>query len=200
LAFLSYELVHFNPNAIATLSCFSMLCECWLGIARDISLFWYFYSLARYNKVVYSEIGISLHHHCSQEYINATFKSSWWGSLPKWFLVDMHIEPQWVNMHLLRPHIDKKQREPKMTLRLTTLVKQVAELHDTSLRACHCTEEFAHRWIHPLGCWEKFAYECLRLANPSRKDVGGKILHSHLPLLMICYFDLIHFLCCTALS
>jgi hypothetical protein len=30
--FLSYELVHFNPNAIATLSCFSMLCECWLGI------------------------------------------------------------------------------------------------------------------------------------------------------------------------
>jgi hypothetical protein len=112
----------------------------------------------------------------------------------------MHIEPQWVNMHLLRPHIDKKQREPKMTLRLTTLVKQVAELHDTGLRACHCTEEFAHRWIHPLGCWEKFAYECLRLADPSRKDVGGKILHSHLPLLMICYFDLIHFLCCTALS
>jgi hypothetical protein len=32
-------LVHFNPNAIAALSCFTMLCECWLGIASDTSLF-----------------------------------------------------------------------------------------------------------------------------------------------------------------
>jgi hypothetical protein len=30
--FLGCELIHFNPNAIAALSCFSMLCECWLGI------------------------------------------------------------------------------------------------------------------------------------------------------------------------
>jgi hypothetical protein len=37
--FLGYELVHFNPNAIAALSCFSMLCECWLGIPLDTSLF-----------------------------------------------------------------------------------------------------------------------------------------------------------------
>jgi hypothetical protein len=42
--FLGGELVHFNPNAIAALSCFTMLCECWLGIAPDTSLFWYFYS------------------------------------------------------------------------------------------------------------------------------------------------------------
>jgi hypothetical protein len=32
-------LVHFNPNAIAVLSCFAMLCECWLGIELDTSLF-----------------------------------------------------------------------------------------------------------------------------------------------------------------
>jgi hypothetical protein len=37
--FLGCELVHFNPNVIATLSCFAMLCECWLGIAPDTSLF-----------------------------------------------------------------------------------------------------------------------------------------------------------------
>jgi hypothetical protein len=43
--FLGCELVHFNPNAIAALSCFAILCECWLGIALDTSLFWYFYSL-----------------------------------------------------------------------------------------------------------------------------------------------------------
>jgi hypothetical protein len=42
--FLGYELVHFNPNAIIVLSCFVLLCECWLGITPDIILFWYFYS------------------------------------------------------------------------------------------------------------------------------------------------------------
>jgi hypothetical protein len=46
--FLGYELVHFNPNAIVVLTCFAMLFECWLGIALDTSLFWYFYSPVRY--------------------------------------------------------------------------------------------------------------------------------------------------------
>jgi hypothetical protein len=75
--FLGCKLVHFNPNAIAALSCFAMLCECWLGIVPDTNLFWYFYSPVRYTKVVYSGIGLSLRRHRSQQYINATFKSSW---------------------------------------------------------------------------------------------------------------------------
>jgi hypothetical protein len=37
--FLGCELVHFNPNAITALSCFAMLCECWLEIVPDTSLF-----------------------------------------------------------------------------------------------------------------------------------------------------------------
>jgi hypothetical protein len=41
---LGCELVHFNPNAITALSCFTMLCEYRLGIVPDSSLFWYFYS------------------------------------------------------------------------------------------------------------------------------------------------------------
>jgi hypothetical protein len=44
--FLDCELVHFNPNAIAALGCFSVLCECWLRIPPDTSLFWYFHSPA----------------------------------------------------------------------------------------------------------------------------------------------------------
>jgi hypothetical protein len=43
--FLGCELIHFNPNDIVALICFAILCECWLGIAPDTSLFWYFYSL-----------------------------------------------------------------------------------------------------------------------------------------------------------
>jgi hypothetical protein len=54
----------------------------------------------------------------------------------------MHVEPQWVNMHLLPSHIDKKWGEPKVTPCLAALVKRVTELHATGLRACHCAEEF----------------------------------------------------------
>jgi hypothetical protein len=126
--FLGCELVHFNPNAIATLSCFTMLCECWLGIAPDASLFWYYYSPARYDKVIYSGVGLSLHRNGRKAYINATFKRSCKGSSQRWFLVDMHVAPQWVNMHLLPPLIDKKWGEAKMTPRLDTFVKWVAKL------------------------------------------------------------------------
>jgi hypothetical protein len=143
--FLRCELVHFNLNAIATLSCFMMLCECWLGITQDTSLFWYFYSPGRYNTVVYSGIGLSLHCHCIHEYIDATFKSSWWGSQSKWFLVDMHVEPQWAYRQLYPPFVDKKRRELKMTLCLSALVKQVAELPH-----CRSSGVSLHRGIYPL--------------------------------------------------
>jgi hypothetical protein len=44
MGYLNCELFYFNPNAIAALSTFVMLCECWLGITSDINLFWYYYS------------------------------------------------------------------------------------------------------------------------------------------------------------
>jgi hypothetical protein len=47
-----------------------------------------------------------------------------------------------VNRHLLLLLIDKKLGEPKMTPRLATLVRWVAELHDFGLRVRHCVEEF----------------------------------------------------------
>jgi hypothetical protein len=37
------ELVHLNSNAIAALSVFVILCECWLGVPPDLDLFRYFY-------------------------------------------------------------------------------------------------------------------------------------------------------------
>jgi hypothetical protein len=75
MGYLNCELFHFNPNAISALSTFVMLCECWLGIALDTSLFWYYYSLARYSKVVYGGIGLSLRRHRRDEYIPTSFKS-----------------------------------------------------------------------------------------------------------------------------
>jgi hypothetical protein len=64
MSHLGCELVHLNLNATAALSCFTMLCECWQGIVLDTSIFWYFYSLTRYEKVIFSGIELSLccHH------------------------------------------------------------------------------------------------------------------------------------------
>jgi hypothetical protein len=108
-------------------------------------LFWYFYSPVRYTKIVYSGIGLSLHCHRSHEYIDATFKSSWEDSQKKWFLVNMHVEPQWVNNCLFLPFIKDKWGELPMTPRLAALVKRVAELCEVGLKACHCAKEFTLR-------------------------------------------------------
>jgi hypothetical protein len=87
----------------------------------------------------------------------------------------MHVEPQWVNRQLYPSFIDTKLGEPKIMLCLIALIKRVVELRDAGFRACHCAKEFTLRWIRPLGRWEKLAYECPRLADPSRKPAGGKI-------------------------
>jgi hypothetical protein len=80
LNYLRCELVHLNPNAIAVLSYFSMLCECWLGIPPDTSLFWYFYYPSYYDKQVFSRIGLTLCLNCRKEYLNATFRGCWKGA------------------------------------------------------------------------------------------------------------------------
>jgi hypothetical protein len=147
--YLDYELIHFNPNAITTLSYFTMLCECWLGIASDTSLFWYYYSSARYDNVLYGGIGLSLCRHHQKDYILAVFKSCWKDSQKRWFLVDMHVDPQWVNKLLFPPKVKDKRGEPKVTPHLATLIKGVAELHESRLKACHYTEEFTLQQICP---------------------------------------------------
>jgi hypothetical protein len=38
--YLGCSLVHLNLNVVSTFSSFVMLCECWLGIPLDTSLFW----------------------------------------------------------------------------------------------------------------------------------------------------------------
>jgi hypothetical protein len=127
---------------------------------------------------VYSGTGLSLRRNRREGYIDATFKGSWRGASYRWFLVDIHVPPQWACKHLLPPLIDNKRGESKMTPRLTALVKQVAELHDASLWACHYAEEFTLRWIRPLGRRGKLAYECSQLANPCRDPAASKILIS----------------------
>jgi hypothetical protein len=58
--YLGCLLVHLNTNAVLALSSFVMLCEYWLGIPPDTSLFWYYYSPVRYTKTIFGRISFSL--------------------------------------------------------------------------------------------------------------------------------------------
>jgi hypothetical protein len=152
-----------------------MLCECWLGIPPDNSLFWYYYSPARYSKTIFGGIGLSLWRKCRDEYIKATFKSCWKGAQQKWIQVDMHVEPPWVNKLLFPLAIKDQQKEPPMTDCLAALVRRVTELRQAVLEACHCAEEFYLWPIRPLDRRKTLAFESPRLADTSRDPLPGNI-------------------------
>jgi hypothetical protein len=80
LNYLGCELIHLHPNAIVVLSCFSMLCKCWLGIPPDTFLFWYFYSSTRFEQKLFYGLGLSLRCNRRDEYQNVTFWGCWKGS------------------------------------------------------------------------------------------------------------------------
>jgi hypothetical protein len=140
--YLECSLVHLNTNVVSALSSFIMLCECWLGIPLDTSLFWHYYSPARYTKTIFGGISLSLRRKRMNKYIRATFKSCWKGAQQRWILVDMQDQPPWVNKLLFPQAIKNKRMEPPMTDRLATLTKRIAELRQAGLEACHCVEEF----------------------------------------------------------
>jgi hypothetical protein len=75
MSYLGCSLVHLNANVVSALRSFAILCECWLGIPPDTSLFWYYYSLTRYSKTIFGGIDLSLRRKCRDEYIKATFKN-----------------------------------------------------------------------------------------------------------------------------
>jgi hypothetical protein len=176
MSYLGCSLVHLNANAVSALISFAMLCECWLGIPPDTSLFWYYYSLTRYSKIIFGEIGLSLRRKCKDEYIKATFKSCWKGAQQRWILVDMHVEPPWVNKLLFPPAIKDQRKEPPMIDCLAALVRRVAELRQAGLEACHCAEEFYLRRIRPLGRRKTLAFESPRLVDPTRDPLPSNIL------------------------
>jgi hypothetical protein len=133
--YLGCSLVHLNTNAISTLRNSVMLCECWLRIPLETSLFWYYYSPTRYTKTIFDGIGFSLRRNRRDEYIKTTFKGCWKGAQQKWILVDMHDQPPWVNKLLFPLAIKNKRSEPPMFDRLAALTKRVVELRQASRRA-----------------------------------------------------------------
>jgi hypothetical protein len=106
----------------------------------------------------------------------------------------MHVIHQWSNKHLLPPHIDDKRGEPEMTPCLAVLVKQVIELHDAGLWACHYAEEFTLQLIHPLNRREKLANECPRFVDPSCDPTDSMFLISFIAAAdLICFLSYVVF-------
>jgi hypothetical protein len=198
--YLGCSLVYLNVNVVSAFSSFVILCECWLGIPSNTSLFWYYYSPARYTKTIFSGIDFSLWRKRNDEYIKATFKGCWKGAQQKWILMDIHDQPSWVNKLLFPPAIKNKRSEPPMTDRLAALTKRVAELRQAGLEAYHYVEEFYLRRICPLGHQKKMAFECSRMADPYREPSEGCLFVLSPYYWQQPYIDLTYLLCDAALS
>jgi hypothetical protein len=70
LNYIGCELVHLHLNAISALTGFSMLCECWLSIPPNTSLFCYFYSPTHYEHKAFNS-GLMMRRNQREEYIKA---------------------------------------------------------------------------------------------------------------------------------
>jgi hypothetical protein len=90
-------------------------------------------------------------------------------------MVDMHVEPPWVNKLMFPPAIKDQWKEPPMTDRLAALVRRIAELCQAWLEACHYAEEFYLWRIRPLGRRKTLAFESPRMVDPSRDPLPGNI-------------------------
>jgi hypothetical protein len=112
----------------------------------------------------------------------------------------MHVQPSWENKLLFSLVVKAQQKELSMNARLATLVKHIVELHEAGLKVCHCIEEFHLRQIHPLDRQDKYAYECLRMADPNREPADGKLSILSLKYWGYNYPDLTFLPSCIALS
>jgi hypothetical protein len=65
-------------------------------------------------------------------------------------MVEMHEPVPSVNKLLFPLDVTDKRNLMWMSARLSALVKQIAELRDVGLKACHCAKEFYLRQIRPL--------------------------------------------------
>jgi hypothetical protein len=80
LKYIGCELVHLHPDAISSLNYFTMLCDCWLDVPPDTTLFWCFYSPARYEQKVFSGTRLMLCRNHWEECLKVTFRGCWKGS------------------------------------------------------------------------------------------------------------------------
>jgi hypothetical protein len=114
------------------------------------------------------------------------------GAQQKWVLVDMHVEPPWVNKLLFPLAIKDQRKEPSMTDRLAALVRRVTELRQAGLEVCHWAEEFYLRRIRPLGRRKTLAFESPRLADPSCDPLPSNIYIFSFNAKCHLYYDLIY--------
>jgi hypothetical protein len=86
-----------------------------------------------------------------------------------------YARPAWENKLLFPPVVKAQRKESPMKACLAAMDKRVSELREAGLKAYHYIKEFHHRWIHPLGRQDKYAYECPRMADPNREPEDGKL-------------------------
>ena len=151
LAHYHLELCNLNSSAIVHLSVFVTLCECWLGIARDLELFRYFHFpsyYSRYGSPVQS-IGFKIRH--ADKYIKTVVKTSWKKARDHRFVVILP-DPSPAQKEMLVPQIlDFTKEEPTLYSQCLAMVERIAFLKGLGLYREIVAEEFIQRGVQPVG-------------------------------------------------
>ncbi|TVU42180.1 hypothetical protein EJB05_08573, partial [Eragrostis curvula] len=169
----SIELLHLKPQAIALLSIFSTLCECWLGTAPSFDL-WRVYHEPRY----YSSglVGcVSFNVRKKASYPHFAYRRSWGGYRWKYFIMDDSSKHDIKGKGLLPFYEPWNKSVPVMDERLKNMTAKVTELVTRGLRGEHIVEEYVRRGFFPLQHREPLAMFGDGPRNPTWLPAGDLV-------------------------
>ncbi|TVU30424.1 hypothetical protein EJB05_22048, partial [Eragrostis curvula] len=153
--FYKIELIHLKPQAVALLSLFSTLCECWLGTAPSLDLWRVYHEPCYYSSGL---VGcVSFNRRRNIVYPPFAYRRSWSGYRWKYFLMDDSHKHDIKGKGLLPYHQGWIKAAPVKDERLKRMVAKVTELVTNGLRGEHIVEEYVRRCFFPLQHWEPLA-------------------------------------------
>ncbi|TVU49213.1 hypothetical protein EJB05_00511, partial [Eragrostis curvula] len=154
--FYKIELVHLKPQAIALMSLFTVLCECWLGTALSLDLWRVCHEPFFYGKE--GVVGcVSFNRRRKIVYPPFSYRRSWSGYRWKYFIADCSKKTDAKGKGLLPWYQSWNKAVPMMDDRLKRMVAKVTELVHLGLRGEHIIEEFVRRCFFPLQKREPLA-------------------------------------------
>ncbi|TVU15212.1 hypothetical protein EJB05_38720, partial [Eragrostis curvula] len=149
------ELIHLKPQAIALLSIFSTLCECWLGTACSLDLWRVYHEPRYYSSGLVGCVSFNLQKNIS--YPPFKYRRSWSGFRWRYFIMDDSSKHSIKGKGLLPYHQGWNKSVPVMDERLKHMTAKVTELASRGLRGEHIVEEYIRRCFYPLQRRESLA-------------------------------------------
>ncbi|TVU41266.1 hypothetical protein EJB05_14769, partial [Eragrostis curvula] len=168
----SIELLHLKPQAIALLSILSTLCECWLGTAPSLDLWWVYHEPRYYSSGLVGCVNFNVRKKAS--YPHFAYRRSWSGYRWKYFIMDDSFKHDIKGKGLLPFYQGWNKSVPIMDEGLRNMTAKVTELVAQGLKGEHIVEEYVRRGFFPLQHRKPLAMFRDGPRNPRWLPPGGK--------------------------